>query len=1242
MSFTIKSKFVLLLLAAVIFSLTAVSAWSATGPSLDDPNVDPMKIDDVLSATPMPMDDTLDPWQKAFLQNSRALRLASLITFSADSGGCDYTTFSFGHEGYIIGTQNAYDTISGFPISGADADTFSKYGFHTALTTQRDKEGGLSGAHRFIAVDFSPTGKREIVIGRIKSDGSTGSPNKGIKAVGLKNITLPQQGVYYGAATDVCAGLFIPGEDAESFVIAEVDTRTGGLRLCVVPGAIYDDASAAPFYIEQNRDGALSTYYRNGTANQVRVAAGDFDGDGVRSEIALANVDKTGRYSRIDVFRITSRGTYTEVFSDSINPSGADLDVAAGDFDGDGRGEAALVTVGGINIYGPDGGGGVKLLRNASFVGSISPLAETYDIDGDGKQELVVAALGNNNNLIVSIYGVNSAGALERWSMANLITPTKLFGSLQSSASLALAPLIGRRNSATGTTYPDLVMSLQTYDDKSKQAVNSGVYVWIYDGDGQKNFVIDPKWKTIARGGSTLSSMLTGDFARESIVLGPPQHFVYRAYTNFMTIISAIPYHVDYIWLPSKVTDASVMPKKDIQKLSYNDSLATTFTHSETSGKSEDLKAQASLGFAIDASASATEKIPLVAELDEKVSASLGLKGALDVMAEITETTATMTSKTVSLFDGLIISEADFHIWRYPVVGSAVDPDDPVLDGKSFDISDRTTYVTYVLPFGTYTRYTDSTRDVDYYSPHGEEGNLFSYPVTKEQIPGYTAGGVLSGGNERVDAGSNHTQSIKWTDSINKEGGIDLSGTLKASVSMTAKAKVPLIASGSATITESLEASLKASASFGTSYSKEDSFSFSLPTLETEALNASKYSVWPVIFAEEDSGTTQMSYAVQLDTINSTQRESLWRSDVSPYKMYPDPALNLPGKWSTTKSDMSQFIQFVASGVDTATRIRGLNIIDSEGNNAGRLVSPGETYTIQVPISNYSLAPAPSFDVAFQYNKGYSGITLTDKTEIGRRVTVAGLSGWDGTHDTRQIVEYKWTVPTAAENPDFTNGSNLRLYVEIDPDDNLQEVHEAWTKDDPAGNNVGYVEFSVSTGGAETFSTISVNGKKIQAAPVSKSRVAAVTASDFKAAFTNVTKDDIRAAIRNGESLLVEGTLTYTGDKPVTHFEVIVEETPKVGEPTHLLAAKTIPLIMPQESRKFSFMLRGGNLEGEELFIYIKSAEMGRVLVGDFNIKDDGNGQDNGGGSSGGCDAGGGALSLAIFALAIAAGKKRW
>jgi hypothetical protein len=795
---------------------------------------------------------------------------------------------------------------------------------------------------------------------------------------------------------------------------------------------------------------------------------------------------------------------------------------------------------------------------------------------------------------------------------------------------LALAPLSGNRNSAAGTTYPDLVMSLQTYDDKSKQAVSSGVYVWQYgERDGQKNFFVNLGWKKTDQ--EVFSSILTGDFACESIVLGPPQHYVYR-YTNFINIISAIPYHVDNIWLPSEVIDDSVMPSRDIHKLSYHDNLATTFTRSETSGEHGSLKTQASLAMNVDFTETLEGKIPLVGKVDEKASASLGLKGALNVMANITETTTKMTKKTASLVDALIVSDSDFHIWRYPVVGSAVDPDDPVLGGKSFDVSDRMTYVTYVLPFGTHTMYTDSTGQVDRYSPHSEEGNLFSYPVKTEQIPGYTADGVLSGGNEGFGAGSDNTQSVTWSDSINKEGGIDLSGTLKSSVSMTEKAKVPLVANESATLTVGGELSLTGSAAYGTSYSKNDSFSFSLPTIDTPAFNDSRYSVWPVIFAEKESGTTQMSYAVQLDFLSSTQLTGLWRSDVSPYKMYPDPALNLPGKWKATKGDMSQFTQFVASGVDTATRLRGLNIIDSEGKNAGRLVSPGETYTIQVPISNYSLVPAPPFDVAFQYNKGYSGTTLTEKTKIGS-VEVAGLSAWNEAKDTRQIVEYKWTVPTA-ENPDFRNGSNLRLYVEIDPDDNLQEVHEAWTKDDPAGNNVGYVEFSVmSLGGSDTFSTIYVNGKKIQALKVSSAGVSA--ASDFSARLTNVTKEDIRAAIQNGESLLVEGTLTYTGDKPVTHFEVIVEEAPKVGEPTHLLAAKAIPLIMPQESRKFSFMLRGEHLEGEELFIYIKSAEMSRTLVGDFNT--------NGGGSSGGggCDTGSfGAIGAALLALAAAAKKR--
>jgi hypothetical protein len=149
---------------------------------------------------------------------------------------------------------------------------------------------------------------------------------------------------------------------------------------------------------------ALSTNYG------ARVAMGDIDGDGIY-EIIVAPGSGSKNEALFKVFR--DDGTLITALQPLVD-TGYGADVAAGDIDGDGRAEIAMSVLSSNNrahdviIYSVNPSNGVNQIASISFQSSRSAatVADVAfgDIDGDGRDELIVSSGGERDGNTVTVY----------------------------------------------------------------------------------------------------------------------------------------------------------------------------------------------------------------------------------------------------------------------------------------------------------------------------------------------------------------------------------------------------------------------------------------------------------------------------------------------------------------------------------------------------------------------------------------------------------------------------------------------------------------------------------------------------------------------------------------------------------------------------------------------------------------------------------------------------------------------
>lgn len=785
--------------------------------------------------------------------------------------------------------------------------------------------------------------------------------------------------------------------------------------------------------------------------------------------------------------------------------------------------------------------------------------------------------------------------------------------------SLAAAPLSGNLN-ASGMACSDVLLSLALREANLKS--DDGNILWLYKSrlsgtsfSGFQNGV-----KLLREDKGFAAAPMTANFAKESLLLGEPTHMVVRSRKSYASVMQAPPYHVDYITAPWSDSGSPALTN-----FSYAGS-SVTYEKNDTESQTKDIafnvRQFAERG--VEASVSATAKVKKLAGFSFGGKASLGwMRGTSQSLSTANKSkisaAATISSAT-DTSDSLMFYKADFHIWRYPVTAPApagfFDETKPLNDPFNGTISvteDGTQYFTCTMSDEPTRVQGDAgqSSQFDDYNPIHEEGNLFSYPTTIEDTPGYAdKQAELSLAFEKT-LGGDYLEELIFSQQVTDIESLKTTAKNQQNGSLSLNIGWPEVLKPSISANVMSGQEIGDSSSFTKSYQSSEKFKASLVSPKL-GFNADYVSYLMNMRAYADAaGVMNMAFAVNLaDNKNAW----LWRTtgNGSVYSLKPDPSLVLPTRYNRYK-DSEDLVRWVAN-IDkrSATQIRGIRFYDNDNlADTTSSLRRGGNYTISIPIYNASFVDAVNVTVEMGYADESGAKHLIDSRTVD-------MKGWkQNTEDNKAMVSFDWTVPA-----NMAEGS-YDFYFQIDPDNKLDEIHKDWNTTsgdanyDPGGNNRGRYPFAVTA-----------EDKSAQdAAP------RAIGTEAFSLTVDGMSFDSFSNSLAGKrEDFRAYGTVTFNGDKPLHNVYVEVTARDANGGTTQerLVANRYIPAVFPGAARDFSFLVSPSKLKGLRLAVAIRCDE-GYIS---FDKKP------SGGGGSGGCNTGWGAAAL-LLALALLFRQRR-
>ena len=669
------------------------------------------------------------------------------------------------------------------------------------------------------------------------------------------------------------------------------------------------------------------------------------------------------------------------------------------------------------------------------------------------------------------------------------------------------------------------------------------------------------RWKLGSLGHAV--SVVPGDFFAECVELGEPTRMVYAADRSYAAEIQTPPYHVDYV-KPDFEVNGSVPQDKMILNMSYMGSSVTyKSTAAESSKTDVAFNSTSTLDFGVNAQASAKVKL-ITAE------ASGGYKDTstrVENTANSNEAKTALTIKdTYKGTDSLILYETDRYVWRYPVLSYADKPDNENLNGDvfmTFSLCDAP-----VITHGV----SGQSYQFDDYQPVHEEGNLFSYPTKIQNIPCYASRQADLTQETGTNIGSKTEGVSEMTLSLSTSTS-DVSGlTTKSKKAVNGSLSLGIGApkvTGAAIGTVNYSRELTNTETFTKTYSQSDEF---VVTINNNPLLFSSSYIQHKIMSQlysDAAGVMKVGFAVDLKSAG--ENASVWRN-TGMYGTKPDISLVLPARFDRTASiSYNSTITKWTANKDriSAIQLRGIHFIDEDGDYTASSLVKGRKYTVQIPVYNASFkAPDESVKAEIRLRRIVDNDETHD-TDYGLLDTQTfTIGGWtQGTENNKATVSFNCEIPES-----ITQG-NYDLYLVIDPENLIDELHEEWNAEtDPAGNNVGRYPIAVLDNEPPVYTTA-------YHAPIS---AASVSENDFRLLFEPVRNDDTRTeltfdefrkeAVSQTEDFRAYARIVYSGSEVLTNQYMNVTRIASDGT-RERIAFRTIPAIFPNSERKMSFMV---------------------------------------------------------------------
>ena len=563
----------------------------------------------------------------------------------------------------------------------------------------------------------------------------------------------------------------------------------------------------------------------------------------------------------------------------------------------------------------------------------------------------------------------------------------------------------------------------------------------------------------------------------KSVWLGSPVHLTLFDLIKADYIIQEPPKHT-YWWPPSATNAANgqIIDVSRVQdfyvQLSDSENRNYAFTHKDqtdwTIGGSVAVTGKASVTVGADAGLFGAAKATGSVSVQGKVGYEYN-ENKESYESSYRSQTTTFTGSTNA--DDLLIAELmRLDIWRYPVSGIELE------DGLN-------AFWEIVLPGNKFT-VQGGGLNFDWYQPPHENGNVLSYPpllgfsyIPPDCCAEFT---YVEDSKEVTKAepfldnrllfwdGTAATVDLQFSEESGSGSTKSYTRELKESLDIKIGYKTEASFAGSKT---QAETQVDTNISNSNSWADVDTESASTNnasgfTLAKPPGNANQsYGFLPVFYLARD-GSTKVTHAADLLGTGAT----FWPQT---YGQLPDPALNLPRRFSATTPNRPDQFVWVVNESDDAQRIRGFFVRYDELSADGYplvagAVNDGQVIRIEANVYNYSTSLGfGGLDVAFHAVK-YNPKT---NAEIGERIplTCAEGSVTQLFMDPLEMKTARCVWDTTGFGPTVSGAVQYyRIYVTLDPDNTIEEIYEGTVG--PGQNNQGWGLLSVANP-QDTFRT---------------------------------------------------------------------------------------------------------------------------------------------------------------------------
>jgi hypothetical protein len=757
------------------------------------------------------------------------------------------------------------------------------------------------------------------------------------------------------------------------------------------------------------------------------VTTGDFDGDG-DDEIALA-VEGGNHLLTVAVYEsnLAKKDQLTIDYGHGLGNNA--VDIASGDFDGDGDDEiAAISSYHSIDMINVDSSLKLKLLHTDPNGGGewIENHIATGDLDGDGDDE-AVSACRCNDLLCLLVYDFdNNLGMNRKYYQKfrvgmQLIQDTVGVGAVDIAIGNFDAKIDETKIGDIGMEVAVVVRTVKAHTDKPSPIPKfwPAFRILIYDAttglglEQKKEYTY--KIDETHLGGDACPKVVVaaGDFDGDSVILGKPDHWVIEGHRDFSAIIAEPPKHIDYIKDNTGILGELNVSRKggspDTRDQTfytqYKDQKFTEIETTDKSGTDYDWGVQTEIEVKKDFGTPKTFEV----KTKIKASAEYDYSKNKETWNKDYQSTEVGKELTANNDDYLVYRGKDIHVWRYPIIGEKKVKTE---DGKTGQL-----YLQMTFPSDIST-YNLEGRTVEWYQPVHENGNLFSYPWNKSLIENL---GDIKTKINTFATGQN--KSVFWIDWENAgESGVEVSTTKKvgvdASVSVGGKildAETKIKVKGHYDKTWS---SLKSSET-------KNSQSFGISICKTPFNTNYAYRFTPLIYENSKLGVLQVEHTV--DPLATTARK-WWNLN---YNQWPDLALNLPFRWN---SDEGVDWEFNEGGLNLQM-MKGLFFLDSDGKPFGYSIEEGEPVTVKARVYNYSFVDVSDVEVKIEAQEK-TGTTWGDRFPVGNGiVTIPSIQGFLNASNNANWKYAEVTFDTTGKA-----GKYYRFWVTVDPNDQIDEL----------------------------------------------------------------------------------------------------------------------------------------------------------------------------------------------------------